>query len=156
MDKFHRWYITNDKDHCHSQLIYFLCISGRDTTRYTPVTLIPAITQNILTVVSLLIGTSSFILGLRIQNLARSTSSNSSSPSPSIMINKYMETLILALVIPSIAVIIFGIFLVGIQLEPGDLAYLLLLFALFIPAGVILFLIRNLRRTIINQDIEEQ
>jgi hypothetical protein len=72
------------------------------------------------------------------------------------MINKYMETLILALVIPSIAVIIFGIFLVGIQLEPGDLAYLLLLFALFIPAGVILFLIRNLRRTIINQDIEEQ
>jgi hypothetical protein len=58
----------------------------------TPVTLIPAITQNILTVVSLLIGTLSFILGLRIQNLARSTSSNSSSSSPSIMINKYMKS----------------------------------------------------------------
>jgi hypothetical protein len=57
-----------------------------------------------------------------------------------------METLILALVIPSIFIIIFGIILVGIQFEPGDLAYLLLLFAFFIPAGVILLLIRNLRR----------
>jgi hypothetical protein len=60
--------------------------------------------------------------------------------------NKYMETLILALVIPPIFIIIFGIILVGIQFEPGDLAYLLLLFAFFIPAGVILLLIRNLRR----------
>jgi hypothetical protein len=110
----------------------------------TPVTLIPAITQNILTIVSLLIGTSSFVLGLRIQNLAKPASSTAS---PSlILINRYMDTLILALVIPSIVIIIFGIILVGIQLEPGDLAYLLLLFALFIPAGVILFLIRNLRR----------
>jgi hypothetical protein len=110
----------------------------------TPVTLIPAITQNILTIISLLIGTSSFVLGLRIQNLAKPASSTAS---PSlILINRYMDTLILALVIPSIVIIIFGIILVGIQLEPGDLAYLLLLFALFIPAGVILFLIRNLRR----------
>jgi hypothetical protein len=110
----------------------------------TPVTLIPAITQNILTIVSLLIGTSSFVLGLRIQNLAKPASSTAS---PSlILINRYMDILILALVIPSISIIIFGIILVGLQLEPGDLAYLLLLFALFIPAGVILFLIRNLRR----------
>lgn len=109
-----------------------------------PITLIPAVTQNILTIVSLLIGTSSFVLGLRIQNLAKPALSTAS---PSlILINRYMDTLILALVIPSIAIIIFGIILVGIQLEPGDLAYLLLLFALFIPAGVILFLIRNLRR----------
>lgn len=109
-----------------------------------PITLIPAITQNILTIVSLLIGTSSFVLGLRIQNLAKPASSTAS---PSlIIINKYMDTLILALVFPSIFIIIFGIILVGIQLEPGDLAYLLLLFALFIPAGVILLLIRNLRR----------
>jgi hypothetical protein len=57
-----------------------------------------------------------------------------------------METLILALVIPSIFIIIFGIILVGIQFEPGDLAYLLLLFAFFTPAGVILLLIRNLCR----------
>ncbi len=49
-----------------------------------------------------------------------------------------MDTLILALVIPSVFIIIFGIILVGIQLEPGNLAYLLLLFALFTPAGVIL------------------
>ena len=118
-------------------------VFAQETPQYEniPVTLIPAITQNILTIVSLLIGTSSFILGLRIQNLARLAASSSS-----IMINKYMETLILALVIPSIFIIIFGIILVGIQLEIGDLAYLLLLFALFIPAGVILLLIRNLRR----------
>jgi hypothetical protein len=118
-------------------------VFAQETPPYenVPVTLIPAITQNILTIVSLLIGTSSFILGLRIQNLARLAASSSS-----IMINKYMETLILALVIPSIFIIIFGIILVGIQLEIGDLAYLLLLFALFIPASVILLLIRNLRR----------
>jgi len=55
-----------------------------------------------------------------------------------IIINKYRDTLILALVIPSVFIIILGIILVGIQLEPGNLAYLLLLFALFTPTGVIL------------------
>ena len=121
-------------------------VFAQETPQYesVPVTLIPAITQNILTIVSLLIGTSSFILGLRIQNVSRATSSTNTSSS--VLMNKYMEILILALVIPSIFIIIFGIILVGIQLEIGDLAYLLLLFALFIPAGVILLLIRNLRR----------
>ena len=121
-------------------------IFAQETPQYDiiPVTLIPAITQNILTIVSLLIGTSSFILGLRIQNLARPAVAASIASSTTI--NKYMETLILALVIPSIFIIIFGIILVGVQLEIGDLAYLLLLFALFIPAGVILLLIRNLSR----------
>jgi hypothetical protein len=108
----------------------------------TPITLIPGLTQNVLTIVSLLIGTSSFILGLRIQNLARSTSSSSSSSS-SIM-NKYFDLLILALAIPSIIIIIFGIILVGNKHDPGDFAYLLLLFALFIPAGVVLFLVKKL------------
>ena len=42
----------------------------------TPVTPIPAITQNILTIASRLIGTSSFVLGLRIQNLAKPASPN--------------------------------------------------------------------------------
>jgi hypothetical protein len=107
----------------------------------TPITLIPGLTQNVLTIVSLLIGTSSFILGLRIQNLARSTSSSSSS---SIIMNKYFDLLILALVIPSVIIIIFGIILVGSNLDPGDFAYLLLLFALFIPAGVVLFLVKKL------------
>jgi nitrogen fixation/metabolism regulation signal transduction histidine kinase len=107
----------------------------------TPITLIPGLTQNVLTIVSLLIGTSSFILGLRIQNLARSTSSSSSS---SIIMNKYFDMLILALAIPSIIIIIFGIILVGNKLDPGDFAYLLLLFALFIPAGVVLFLVKKL------------
>jgi hypothetical protein len=109
----------------------------------TPITLIPGLTQNVLTIVSLLIGTSSFILGLRIQNLARSTSSSSSLSSSKIM-DKYFDLLILALVIPSVIIIIFGIILVGNNLDPGDFAYLLLLFALFIPAGVVLFLIKKL------------
>jgi hypothetical protein len=121
-------------------------VSAQETQQsdFVPITLIPALTQNVLTIVSLLIGTSSFILGLRIQNLARPAVAESTASSS--MINKYMETLILALVIPSIVIIIFGLLLVGIQLEIGDFAYLLLLFALFIPAGVILLLIRNMRR----------
>ena len=47
--------------------------------------------------------------------------------------------LILALIIPSIILIIVGIIIVGCQL-PGDFSYLILLFALLIPAEVILFL----------------
>jgi len=58
--------------------------------------------------------------------------------------NKYFDMLILALAIPSIIIIIFGIILVGNKLDPGDFAYLLLLFALFIPAGVVLFLVKKL------------
>ena len=107
-----------------------------------PIVLIPAITQNILTIVSFLIGTSSFVLGLRIQHLLRSSSS--SSPLWKIM-NKYFDMLILALVIPAIVLIIFGIMILGNQMDPGDLAYLLLLFVLFIPAGAVLFLVSRLR-----------
>jgi hypothetical protein len=120
----------------------FVVAEGQQQQQYTntPITLIPGLTQNVLTIVSLLIGTSSFILGLRIQNLARSTSSSSSS---SIIMNKYFDLLILALVIPSVIIIIFGIILVGSNLDPGDFAYLLL-FALFIPAGVVLFLVKKL------------
>jgi hypothetical protein len=121
----------------------FVVAEGQQQQQYTntPITLIPGLTQNVLTIVSLLIGTSSFILGLRIQNLARSTSSSSSS---SIIMNNYFDMLILALAIPSIIIIIFGIILVGSNLDPGDFAYLLLLFALFIPAGVVLFLVKKL------------
>lgn len=109
----------------------------------TPITLIPAITQNTLTIVSLLIGTSSFILGLRIQNLTRSPTTTT--PISALM-NKYFELLILALAIPSLIIIVFGIIIVGTQLDPGDFAYLLLLFALFIPAGAVLFLVKKLRK----------
>jgi len=55
--------------------------------------------------------------------------------------NKYFDMLILALVIPAIILIIFGIMILGNQMDPGDLAYLLLLFVLFIPAGAVLFLV---------------
>src|SRR5919201_3892523 len=75
------------------------------TSQGLPVVIIPGITQNILTVVSFLIGTSSFILGLRIQSAARTTSTtgstSSSSTLPSSSMQKYFELLILALVIPS-------------------------------------------------------
>jgi hypothetical protein len=70
----------------------------------TPITLIPAITQNTLTIVSLLIGTSSFILGLRIQNLTKSPATTT--PISALM-NKYFELLILALAIPSVFIIVF-------------------------------------------------
>ena len=107
-----------------------------------PIVLIPAITQNILTIVSFLIGTSSFVLGLRIQHISRSASS---SPPLWKIMNKYFDMLILALVIPAIVLIIFGIMILGNQMDPGDLAYLLLLFVLFIPAGAVLFLVSRLR-----------
>jgi hypothetical protein len=114
--------------------------------------IIPGLTQNVLTIVSFLIGTSSFILGLRIQSAARTTTASISPSSTSIptlplsIVNKYFDLLISALVIPSVVIIIFGILLVGSHLYPGDAPYfLLLLFALFIPAGAVLFLVRKLR-----------
>jgi hypothetical protein len=84
-----------------------------------------------------LIGTSSFVLGLNIQNIAKS--------GPSSIIYKYLSILILALIVPSIIIIVYGIFLIGSTIEPGDTHYLLLLFSLFIPAGVILILVGKLR-----------
>jgi hypothetical protein len=91
----------------------------------------------------LLIGTSSFIFGLRIQNLTRSPATTT--PISALM-NKYFELLILALAIPSVFIKVFGIIVVGIQLDPGDFAYLLLLFALFIQARAVLFLVKKLRK----------
>jgi len=88
---------------------------------------------------------------LRIQSAARTTSatttgstSSSSSTLPSSVMHKYFELLILALVIPSIGLNAYGILLVGSQLYLSDAPYLSLLFALFIPAGAILFLVRKL------------
>ena len=43
------------------------------TSQGTTITIIPGLTQNVLTIVFFLIGISSFILGLRIQNAARIT-----------------------------------------------------------------------------------
>jgi hypothetical protein len=96
-----------------------------------------------------LIGTSSFILGLRIQSAARTTTttgstSSSSATLPSSVMHKYFELLILALVIPSIGINAYGILLVGSHLYLPDAPYLSLLFALFIPAGAILFLVKKL------------
>jgi hypothetical protein len=73
------------------------------TAQGLPIVLVPAIIGNILAVVSFLIGTSSFILGLRIQSAARTTTttgstSSSSATLPSSVMHKYFELLILALV----------------------------------------------------------
>ncbi|HEY6534787.1 MAG TPA: hypothetical protein VIY08_03115 [Candidatus Nitrosocosmicus sp.] len=112
------------------------------TRQGAPLSIIPGLTGNILATVSFLIGTSSFILGLRIQNAARITPSLSTLPSSTI--NKYFDLLILALVIPSIVINIYGILTIGNHLYPEDTPYLILLFVLFMPIGVILFLIKKL------------
>jgi hypothetical protein len=116
----------------------------QQTSQGAPLALIPGLTGNILTTVSFFIGTSSFILGLKIQSAARITSSSTQSTSPLSIINKYFDLLILALVIPSIVINIYGILMVGSHLYPEDAPYLILLFALFIPIGAILFLVKKL------------
>jgi hypothetical protein len=117
-----------------------------ETSLGAPIAIVPAITQNLLTEVSFFVATSSFILGLRIQSAARTTSSTSqsSSPQPSI-IDKYFELLILALIIPALIIIIYGIVLIGSHVYKGNISYLILLFALFVPVGAILFLVKKLR-----------
>ena len=123
--------------------------SQPQTSQGLPIVIVPAIIGNILAVVSFLIGTSSFILGLRIQSAARIATTTGSTSSPSATLasstmHKYFELLILALVIPSIGINAYGILLVGSHLYLPDAPYLSLLFALFIPAGAILFLVKKL------------
>ena len=115
-----------------------------------PLAIIPGLTGNVLTAVSFLIGTSSFILGLRIQSASkaaavvdRGSPSSQLTPSSS-MITKYYELLIVALVAPSIVINIYGILLISSHLYVEDTPYLLLLFVLFIPIGAILFLVKKL------------
>lgn len=116
-----------------------------------PLNIVPGLTSNILTGVSFLIGTSSFILGLRIQSASKtimalddSTKIEKPNAPPSTTIIKYYELLILALVLPAIVINIYGIIAVASHLYFEDAPYLLLLFVLFIPIGVILFLVKKL------------
>lgn len=116
-----------------------------------PLNILPGLTSNILTGVSFLIGTSSFILGLRIQSISKtimplddSTKTRQPISPPSTTITKYYELLILALVLPAIVINIYGILAVASHLYFEDAPYLLLLFVLFIPIGVILFLVKKL------------
>jgi hypothetical protein len=108
------------------------------TRQGLPLALLPGITGNVLATVSILISTSSFILGLKIQSLAKTPSTSST------IIDKYFNTLILSLVIPSIVIDVYGILAVGSHLYTEDTPYLLLLFVLFIPIGAILFLVKKL------------
>lgn len=120
----------------------------QQTRQGAPLAIVPGLTGNILATVSFLIGTSSFILGLRIQSASRSASSSSTSTTQSTLssstINKYFDFLIFALAIPSIVINVYGILLIGSHLYPEDTPYLLLLFVLFIPMSVILFLVKKL------------
>ena len=115
-----------------------------------PLAIVPGLTGNVLTAVSFLIGTSSFILGLRIQSASKTAAvvdqgSPMSRLTPSSStITKYYELLIIALVAPSIVINIYGILLVSSHLYLEDAPYLLLLFVLFIPIGAILFLVKKL------------
>jgi hypothetical protein len=119
------------------------------TSQGAPIAFIPGLTGNILATISFLIGTSAFLLGLRVQNASKtvipsSSSTTSKSALPISIINKYFDLLILGLVLPSIVVDVYGILTVGSHLYPEDSPYLLLLFVLFIPIGIILFLVKKL------------
>lgn len=118
-----------------------------------PLNIVPGLTSNILTSVSFLIGTSSFILGLRIQSTSKAivtvddtAKKTGQQPIASQLtsITKYYELLILALVLSAIVINIYGILAVASHLYFEDAPYLLLLFVLFIPIGVILFLLKKL------------
>jgi len=114
-----------------------------------PLAIVPGLTGNILTVVSFLIGTSSFILGLRIQSASKTAAvvdqgAPTNRLTSSSVITKYYELLIVALVAPSIVINIYGILLISSHLYVEDTPYLLLLFVLFIPIGAILFLVKKL------------
>lgn len=116
-----------------------------------PLNIVPGLTSNILTGVSFLIGTSSFILGLRIQNAQKSlkridegNQNEDSKVSPLLTITKYYELLILTLVLPATVINIYGILVVASHLYLEDAPYLLLLFVLFIPIGAILFLVKKI------------
>src|ERR687891_2635056 len=76
--------------------------------------LVTGITQNLLTVVSFLVGTTSFILGLTIQNTSRLTAT----------MNKYFRMMILALLLPALVIITYGIIITAFTLDPGDEHYL--------------------------------
>ena len=121
-------------------LLFITCLSNQSqiiyaTSQSTNTTLITSITQNLLTVVAFLLGTSSFILGLNIQNVSRLTN----------VMNNYLKILILALVFPAIFINIYGIALIGITIEQGDIHYLIILFSLFVPSGAILFLLSKIK-----------
>jgi hypothetical protein len=61
--------------------------------------------------------------------------------------NRYFRTMILALLIPSIVIISYGVVIVAYSVDSGDEHYLLLLFTLYVPSGAILFLLTRIYST---------
>ena len=82
--------------------------------------IVTSATQNLLTVVSFLIGYFFFSFS------TEHTKYSKTPPNP--IITKYFNVLILALMVPSVVIIIYGIILIGVSIEPKNLHYLLLTF----------------------------
>jgi hypothetical protein len=118
--------------------LYQITLGVTEKTSSSAASIATSVTQNLLTVVALLLGTSSFILGLSIQNSSRMTDT----------MNRYFRILILAMVLPSVVIIVYGIFIVGSTLDPEDIHYLILLVTLFVPAGAILLLLSRLHASL--------
>jgi hypothetical protein len=74
--------------------LYQIALAVTEHTPSNAASIATSVTQNLLTVVVLLLGTSSFILGLSIQNSSRLTDT----------MNKYFRILILAMVLPSVVI----------------------------------------------------
>ena len=129
----------------------------------TPIAVVPLIMQNLLTLICFLFLACYFVVGLRIQSAARTTTestSQSSSPSHRSVIDEYFLVLILSSLVPALIVTIYGIVLiysyisgslhatfgnhVYVSYVEGNYSYLLLLFVCFIPAGAVLFLLKKL------------
>ena len=100
-----------------------------------------SIIQNIIGVTSFLLGTSSFLLGLYINGFSKLPE----------MMHRYLKILILALVFPTLFIIVYGISIIGIKIEPEDIYHQIILSVLFIPASIILLLVVKLHFRLKNQ-----
>jgi len=129
------------------------------TSITTPVVIVPTIMQNLLTLICFLFLACLFVLGLRIQSAAGTTtgskSQSSSCPSHRSVIDEYFLLLILSSLVPALIVTVYGIVLIYAYLSgslhatfgnhvyvsyvEGNYSYLLLLFVCFIPAGALAF-----------------
>ncbi|MGD1837038.1 MAG: hypothetical protein ACPKPY_03140 [Nitrososphaeraceae archaeon] len=83
----------------------------------TDVRSVTPIIQNLMTVVSFLVGIVQFILGIYIQYFVKLTK----------IMNKYLKILMSALVFPSIFIIIYGIVLAEIIISLRNIHYLIIL-----------------------------
>ena len=67
------------------------------------------------------------------------------------MLHRNLKILILALVFPTLFIIVYGISIIGIKIEPEDIYHQIILSVLFIPASIILLLVVKLHFRLKNQ-----